>query len=173
MGDATDAVSELLAKQAITEVIYGYCRGLDRMDRDLALATWHAGGTADYGPIFRGTGAEFVDWVWQAHASFVAHSHQVTNILIEVDLGNDRARSESYVTVALRTAPLDGSVMDIVGRGRYVDRWSRRDGRWAIDHRRYIDDFQAVHPMAVTEVTDRSSATGVRGPEDASYDVLS
>ena len=41
------AVEELLAKQAIREVIYRYCRGLDRMDRALALSCWHPGGTAD------------------------------------------------------------------------------------------------------------------------------
>jgi hypothetical protein len=172
MGDRDTALDELLAKQAIAEVIYGYCRGLDRMDRDLALDTWHEDGTADYGPVFNGTGAGFVDWVWNAHTAFTAHSHQVTNILIHVDLGDNAAVSESYVTVALRTAPNEGSVIDIVGRGRYLDRWSHREGRWAIDHRQYVDDFQAVYPMAATEATDRSTSTGRRGPDDPSYGVL-
>jgi hypothetical protein len=165
-------VEELVAKQAITEVIYGYCRGLDRMDRNLALSTWHNDGTADYGPMFNGTGAGFIDWVWKAHEAFTAHSHQITNVLITVDLAKERAVSESYVTVALRTAPTDGSVIDIVGRGRYVDRWSRRDGRWAIDHRHFLDDFQAVHPMEATGATDRSASTGLRGPDDPSYEVM-
>ena len=172
MGDRDTALDGLLAKQAIVEVIYGYCRGLDRMDRDLALSTWHEGGTADYGPMFNGTGAGFVDWVWNAHTAFTAHSHQVTNILIHVEVADSRAVSESYVTVALRMAPDDGSLIDIVGRGRYLDRWSCRDGRWAIDHRRYVDDFQAVYPMAATEVTDSSASTGRRGPDDPSYEVL-
>ena len=43
----TDALRELSDKQAITEVIYRYCRGLDRMDADLVRAVWHPGGTAD------------------------------------------------------------------------------------------------------------------------------
>jgi hypothetical protein len=166
------AVAELVAKQAITEVIYGYCRGLDRMDRELARRTWHDDGTADYGPMFQGTGVEFVDWVWTAHEAFAAHSHQVTNVLIQVDVGAERAVSESYVTVALRLPPDDGNMADIVGRGRYLDRWSRRDGRWAVDHRQYVDDFQALYPVAVTEITDMAAATGRRGPEDPSYEVL-
>lgn len=166
------AFEALLAKQAITEVVYGYCRGLDRMDRELALSTWHDGGTADYGPMFNGTGTGFIDWVWKAHEAFTAHSHQITNVLIDVDLEHDRAVSESYVTVALRMPSHNGSVVDIVGRGRYVDRWSRRDGRWAIDHRHFVDDFQAVYPMAATDATDGSSATGRRGPDDPSYAVL-
>ena len=173
MGDSARLVDELLAKQAITEVLWGYCRGLDRMDRELALATWHEGGTADYGPIFQGTGAGFIDFAWQAHAALVAHSHQVTNILIEVDLANDRAGSESYVTVALRTPPHDGTVTDIVGRGRYVDRWSCRDGRWAIDHRQYVGDLQSAYTMPADDPIVASNSTGIRGPDDPSYEVLS
>ena len=172
MGDSNTGLEALLAKQAITEVIYGYCRGLDRMDRDLALSTWHEGGTADYGPIFNGTGADFVDWAWNAHTAFTAHSHQVTNILIRVDLANDRAVSESYVTVALRTPPTDGSLIDIVGRGRYVDRWSRRDDRWAIDHRQFVGDFQAAYAMPAEDAIGGSASTGRRGPDDPSYAIL-
>ena len=95
MNDA--AVQQLFDKQAISEVIYNYCRGLDRMDRDLASTIWHEGGTADYGAyMFQGTGAGFIDWVWLQHAGMDRHSHQISNILIEVD--GDGAVSESYVT---------------------------------------------------------------------------
>src|SRR5665213_3060327 len=98
------ALRELVAKQAITEAIYRYCRGLDRMDREVALSVWHPAGTADWGETyFQGTGAGFIDWVWEVHAGFERHSHQITNILIEVN--GDRAVSESYVTVALWQRP--------------------------------------------------------------------
>ena len=91
------------------------------------------------GSGFEGTGAGFLDWVWPVHETFERTSHQVTNILIEVD--GDRATSETYVTVCLR-----GAEADIVGRGRYHDTWSRRDGRWGVDVRRYRDDIQQVVP---------------------------
>ena len=129
----------LLAKQEITEVLYGYCRALDRFDRALADTVWHDGGTADYEGIFQGTGEGFLDWVWPVHEGCERTSHQVTNILIDVD--GDRATSETYVTACLRT-----KAADIVGRGRYLDTWSKRDGRWAIDHRRYVDDIQQIQP---------------------------
>src|SRR5439155_824312 len=131
-----DELEKLAAKQAITEVIYRYCRGLDRMDRALTLSVWHPGGTADYGEeMYVGTGEGFVDWVWQQHAHFDRHSHQITNVLIDVD--GDTAASEAYVTVALRATAPD-AIVDTVSRGRYLDRWSRRDGGGAIDHRRHI-----------------------------------
>jgi hypothetical protein len=138
------AVRELLAKQAITEVLHRYCHALDRFDRPMASAVWHAGGTADYAGIFEGTGEGFLDWVWPVHESMERTSHQVTNILVDVDLDAGTATSHTYVTVALRTAT-DG--VDIVDRGRYLDRWSRRDGVWAIDHRRYEGDIQRVHDV--------------------------
>lgn len=164
-----DAVGELLAKQAITEVLYSYCRGLDRMDRALADTVWHPGGTADYGPMFQGTGAEFLDWVWKTHENFTAHSHQITNILIRLEPDVQHALSETYLTVVLRTPVVDGTVSDLVDRARYVDRWSLRDGRWGIDHRRLIDDFQAIYTMAANAATDGSSATGRRDRTDPSY----
>lgn len=138
LDDLPSSVRELLAKQAITEALHSYCHGLDRFDRDLA-DIWHEGGTADYGDIFQGTGAGFLDWVWPVHETFEVTSHQVTNILTSVD--GDRATSETYVTVCLR-----GTDVDIVDRGRYSDTWSCRDGRWAVDARRFTGDIQQVVP---------------------------
>ena len=139
-------VAELAAKQAITEVIYRYCRALDRMDLAMAATIWHPGGTADYGlTMYQGSGAGFITWVWEQHGAMLAHSHQITNVLIEVD--GDRAASEAYVTAALRTESGPDEPIEIVSRGRYVDRWSRRDGRWAIDHRRFAEEFTTFMPV--------------------------
>ena len=133
------SLEALLAKQAITEQLHRYCHGLDRFDRAQA-DIWHDGGTASYAGIFEGTGAGFLDWVWPVHEGFEATSHQVTNILVELD-GLDRATRETYVTVCLRSA-----AADIVDRGRYLDTWSRRDGRWGIDARRFVGDIQQIVP---------------------------
>jgi hypothetical protein len=163
------SVEVLAAKQAITEVLYHYCRGLDRMDRAMALSVWHADGTADYGEIYSGTGHGFVDWVWLAHAAMATHSHQITNVLIDVYPDGDRAASEAYVTAAVRTNPQDGETIDFVARGRYLDRWSRRAGTWAIDHRQYVDDVTEVHHFPVAEVGDGSVSLGRRDENDPSY----
>ena len=172
MGDGIGALEELLAKQAITEVLHRYCRGLDRMDRSLADSVWHPGGTADYGPMFQGTGSEFLDWVWAAHQGFARHSHMVTNVLIEVDLGAGTAISESYVAVWLRSRPKDGAVADVINRGRYLDRWSRRGDTWAIDHRRYVDDLQLLPRGPATEFNDGTTATGRRDRSDPSFELF-
>lgn len=163
-------LTELEAKSAITEVIYRYCRALDRMDRALAATIWHPDGTADYGSaMYQGTGGGFITWVWEQHETMLAHSHQVANVLIVVD--GDHAESEAYVTATLRTEAGPDAPMEIVSRGRYVDRWSCRDGRWAIDHRRFVEDFTTF--TAVTGAPPGPLVTaGRRDGEDPSYGAL-
>ena len=95
-------------------------------------------------------------------------SHQITNVLIDVHDG-DHAVSEAYVTALVRTNPQDGKTTDFVARGRYLDRWSRRSGTWAIDHRQYVDDVTEVHEFSVAEVGDGSAPVGRRDQDDPSY----
>jgi hypothetical protein len=159
-------IEELIAKQEITEVIYAYCRAVDRLDLGLASTVWHSHGTATYEGAFDGMGAEFVAGMKKTHEErFVSHSHQVSNILIELD--GDRAASESYVTAALRTKPEEEHGERLV-RGRYIDTWSRRNGRWAIDHRLFVFDMaemRTIQPPYQTRELAR------RGDDDASYGV--
>jgi len=158
-------LQDLLAKQAITEQIYTYCRALDRMDRPAALAVWHDDGLADYGSIFKGTGAGFVDWVFEGHKRLASHSHQITNILIEV--GDGVAASESYVIASLRSD--DGAAAsETIVRGRYADRWSYRNGRWAIEERTYVHDFDAV----LSDVQSSIVGWGKRDESDPSHAVM-
>src|SRR5262249_59759219 len=125
---------------------------------------WHADGSADYRGMFSGSADALLDWMWKLHAHMETHSHQLTNLRIE--LAGDRAASESYVTVALRSKAGRSAARDILSRGRYVDRWSRRAGRWAIDHRIYLNDWTTS--LAVPS-EPLMPITGRRDAEDASY----
>ena len=162
-------VDELLAKQAIVEGLYRYCRSLDRMDRDLYDTVFERGAKLDYGQHFVGTADEFRDWVWKSHEMMQAHSHQITNALIEVDSDQGRATSEAYVTVCLRTKPdAKGQTADIVDRGRYLDRWTRgTDDSWRIASRRFVSDVQHVSDASASPPT-----TAVRDGSDPSFEIF-
>lgn len=160
------AIEEWRAKQAIAEVIYRYCRAVDRLDRDLAVACWHSEGTAEYRGMYEGPAAGLLDWIWRQHRQLIDHSHQVTNVLIEV--AGERAASEAYVTATLRSAAGE-RVVDRIYRGRYLDRWSRRRGAWAIDHRIFVADLG--HAIEVAPDLSGPGA-GRRDREDPSYEVL-
>lgn len=138
----TDKTQELADKQAITEQIYRYCRSVDRLDIPLGHSVFHEDATADYGPTgYKGSGRGAIDWICDAHLKLKAHSHQVTNVLIELD--GDRAGSEAYVMAALR-GEREGQPFQMQVWARYCDRWSRRDGSWRIDHRSTVIDFDSV-----------------------------
>ena len=153
-------------RQAITDVIYRYCRSMDRIDAELGYTLWHEDGTADYGvDVYQGTGRGFIDHVCAQHRQTLMHSHQVTNVIIELD--GDHAGSESCVMANLRIARGD-KLMQISVWSRYIDQWSRRNGRWAIDKRIAIIDFDEVR-----EVMPLSKASrGTRDRQDPSYTVL-
>ena len=46
---------------------------------------------ADLHGLFEGTGHGFIDWVWKAHEGMERHSHQITNVLIDVDVEAETA----------------------------------------------------------------------------------
>ena len=136
----SEELETLSAKQAITEVLYRYCHAVDRIDPELGSRIWHEDGLAHYEGIFEGTGADCMASIFEQHKKCDATSHQLTNMLIEVD--DDRATSESYVTACVRAGDID-----VVVRGRYMDAWSRRAGEWRIDDRRYRHDVMQIIPV--------------------------
>jgi hypothetical protein len=151
------------ATQAITKVILRYCRAMDRIDAQLGYTVWHEDGTADFGEAFKGSGRGFIDWVCVLHRTFDNHFHQVGNILLDVD--GERATSETYVTVSL-LATKDAQKLLTTSYARYVDRWSCRGGRWAIDHRQFLLDFYCTRPV------DAQPGSGRRDATDLSYAIL-
>ena len=157
--------AELADRAAITDLIHRYARAVDRLDVPLGQSVWHADGTADYGDYYRGSGAGVIERICRDHAGLQCHQHQIGNVLIRLD--GDRAGSEAYVTATLRMAAGDG-VRQMQVWSRYADTWSRRDGRWGIDHRvaiREFDEVRLVTPM-------QPAATGTRDRGDPSYGVL-
>jgi hypothetical protein len=160
------ATRALADRQTITELIYRYCRAMDRVDAELGYTIWHDGAVADYGEgIYQGSGRGFIDYVCEQHRQLLVHSHQVSNIIIDLD--GDRAGSEAYVTATLRR--MAGSQLKQISVwGRYVDQWSRRDGRWGIDKRVAIIDFDEIRDVVALSPCDR----GRRDRSDPSYAVL-
>lgn len=157
--------SEAVDRLAITDLIYRYCRAVDRIDEPLGYSVWHDDGTADYGDFYVGPGRGVIDLICKQHRGTLMHSHQITNIIITLD--GDRAGSESYCFANLRIER-EGRIMQMSVWTRYIDRWSKRDGRWGIDHRIALRDFDEVR-----EVTPMSASyQGSRDRDDPSYAVL-
>jgi hypothetical protein len=161
-----ETLKELADRQAIADLVYRYCRAVDRLDIPLGHSIWHADGVADYGAdVYQGDGRGVIDHICAQHRHALQHSHQVSNLIIELD--GERAGSEAYVTATLRVRR-DGRLRQITVWGRYVDRWSKRDGRWGLDRRISIRDFDEVRE--VTALAEHE--VGRRDRDDPSYGVL-
>lgn len=156
----------LADRQEITDLIYRYCRSMDRIDASLGYTIWHHDALADYGAdIYQGSGRGFIDHVCAVHRQTLAHSHQIANIIIQLDV--DRAASESYVTATLRLMK-GGKLLQITAWSRYIDQWSRREGRWGIDKRIAVLDFDEIREVTAIGKSGRGS----RDRDDPSYAVL-
>lgn len=130
--------------QEIEKLLHRYCRSMDRLDHELGYSVWDGDGSADYGDIFKGTGRAFIDYACEFHSGLVSTSHRISNISVNVT--GERAGSETYVIVDL-LEQADGRYTLRTGRGRYLDEWIKRDGRWGIAHRRFIFEFLTEQVM--------------------------
>jgi hypothetical protein len=141
-----DGVELLLAERAIRAVVLRYCRGVDRMDRDLVRSCYHADATDSHGS-FDGGVDEFIDWVWRVLGRYSMTMHLIGNVLVEIDgTDDDRATCESYGVAFHRTD--DGNGPGNLTTGfRYVDRFAKRPptlgapAEWRIERRSAVTEW--------------------------------
>ncbi|RVU05699.1 nuclear transport factor 2 family protein [Novosphingobium umbonatum] len=161
----TEAGLRLLAdRDQIRNILALHSRGVDRADATMLGAAYHDDATVHYG-FFVGTAADLVAFLARAQKSAKPSLHRTANIDIRV--AGDRAASESYVIARVG----DGDQERIV-LGRYLDRFSRRDGQWRLDHRYYVMDGntnEAAAPEAGDPPSghDHFAPVGAKGAADA------
>jgi hypothetical protein len=160
-----DPMQTLLAERDIRQQIYNYSRGIDRQDRALFEQVFHTDATVD-GTEFKGTAADWIKGAFSPSPPNHTTSHQMANILIKVD--GDRASSETYFTAWLHTEPDGNSATTQVVRGRYADRWAKRNGRWALSHRTIIRDIRTT----LNHTGPNGGKNTRRDQTDPSYKIL-
>lgn len=133
------------SREAIRARLLAYCRGIDRRDTDLVLATFWPDSQVEYG-IFNGGGEEFARSIcgWLGDSGCDRTSHQLGNISIAVT--GDSAISESYLTAYHRIRGEGGVLFDCIIGARYHDRFERREGMWRISFRRLVYDWFRTFP---------------------------
>jgi hypothetical protein len=162
-----NAWTELLEKRAITEQLYVYCRAIDRMDKELLRGVFAAELVAQYSPDHVARGVDqLIDWLWSHHLAFHGHSHQLANVLIELD--HDRAVSEAYLHARLMRRLGGGRLELYTVMGRHLDRWQKREGVWRIAHRRFLTDFFEIRETA--DLLPEGASFAVRDPDDIRRD---
>jgi ketosteroid isomerase-like protein len=181
---AADYTPERLADRAqITDVMYRWCRAIDRLDADAIRSVFHPDAIDNHGPFVGGVDA-LIAWLVGRHRTIPFSMHLVSNLLIEFATA-DSALVETYIFATLRYSPEGkaalavftggaagpaGSTTDALSWARYIDRFERRGGEWRIARRTVAFDSTAMldagpNPAAV----DPSWAIGRRDQDDPIY----
>ncbi len=139
-------LQRVIDQQEIRDVVYRYCRGIDRREYDLVRSCYHPDAIDDHGN-FRGSVDAFLTHAQQSLAHFERTMHLIGNVLVE-PLGAE-ARCESYAVAyhrlcATRTKPERDFVVGL----RYVDDFERRDGTWRIASRVCAFEWSRIDPVA-------------------------
>ena len=165
-----DLLGDLLDRAAIREVLVRYCRAADRCDEELLRSCYHQDALDRHGR-FCGPAGDFASWVIEVQrTSSVTTQHAVSNVVIELD--GPVAWVESAFTATHVRPPGDGFGEPFLDTfwGRYVDRFEKRDGVWAIASREVVHDWserRACGPLMPHAGTYRA---GRRDRDDASYE---
>jgi hypothetical protein len=121
----------------IQQVLYRYCRGVDRGDEAMIASVYHPDGVDQHGP-WKGLGRDFAPLaVRHMDLAGAAGQHHITNVLI--DVRGDVADVESYY-IALQPEITPEGPTHSLTCGRYLDRFEKRGGRWLIAERRVVMD---------------------------------
>src|SRR5262249_36394106 len=125
-----------LDRLEILDCIHRYCRAIDRLDRELLLSVYHEGATDDHGK-WVSTPELFARRVFDPlRSAFSPTQHIVPNHVCEIE--GDVAHAETYWSTTSRSR--EGGDLPLSG-GRYIDRFEKREGRWAIMARLVVIDW--------------------------------
>jgi len=160
-------VREAKDRQEIADCVLRYTRGVDRHDKAMMQSAYHPDAWDEHG-VAAGDPEQFCDWAIGWHHEYqTRHQHIVTNQTIDLD--GDQAHAETYYIFwgENREGP------PTLAFGRYVDRFEKRDGRWAIAHRvcvnEYAGAFTAVDMPAEYRSAMLSTGPNRRDKGDVSY----
>ncbi len=143
-------LDEIAVRLEIADVLYRYCRGVDRGDIALLKSVYHPDAHDNHGS-FKGNGYDFADYLVPSmdrppHVG----QHHITNMLIERH--GEQADVESYFIAYHPDIDADNRPVIVRVGGRYLDRFERRHGAWKIARRDVVIDWtETPSPVAQWE----------------------
>jgi len=162
-------LDRLLAEADIRDAMARYARGADRNDLALLRTAYHADATDSHG-YYVGDLDGFERWFSDRHAEVTQSMHFLGNCLIEFD-GDDRADVETYCQAFQRLRDPDepGMLQDLRVLCRYLDRFERRAGRWAIAAREVVYETQETGQVADSDPFPSGFAVQSHSTSDPVY----
>lgn len=164
-----DQIRELVNREAIRDCLYRYCRGIDRADEAALRSAYWPDGTDQHGP-YNGSASGFVDWALKGLRHAERNIHQIHNILIEFK--PDGAQVESYFSAFQRQPDVNGDMIELDMKGRYLDWFVERAGEWRVLDRIVVFDWVVSSPAPQDNEEKRFgrlTPIGQKHPNDPIY----
>lgn len=164
-------IEQLLAREAIRDCLYRYCRGIDRVDEASLRSAYWPDGTDNHGP-YKGSASGFIDWAMKTLPHIERGIHQIHNVLIEFREGG--AAVESYFSAYQRQPGPDGRLQQLDMKGRYVDWFVERGNEWRIQNRVVVFDWVEDMPLPEGSEAERfgsKTPIGRSFPDDPIYKI--
>jgi ketosteroid isomerase-like protein len=168
MARLTQIVAELADREAIRDCLYRYARGVDRIDADMVRSAYWPD-AIDTHLDFTGDVEAFIAWAFPIMRAMDQTMHMIGNVLMTIR--GPTADVESYFHGYHRVT-IDGRKADMIGSGRYIDRFERRGDEWRIAERLVLTDWFRQYPDSADwdrGLLGQRIDLGGRCPDDASY----
>jgi len=159
------ALQELIAKEAIRELVLLYSRSIDRKDVALLRTLYTKDATDTHGNSYDGPAEGYCTFIEDSLPHLLYSGHHICNHLISVH--GDEGEGEAYAVCYHIFSDGKGGWVEDLLCARYIDRYRREDGRWLFAKRVVTYDYNSRRPASV------SAGPIPDGAGDPSYAVLS
>jgi ketosteroid isomerase-like protein len=167
----TRIMSELADREAIRECLYRYARGVDRLDADMVRSAYWPD-ALDTHLEFKGNAEQFIAWAFPIMRTMDQTMHMIGNVLIT--LRGTTADVESYF-YGYHRITIEEVKQDVIGAGRYLDRFEKRGDEWRVSERMVMTDWFRHYPDSAdwtAGLLGQRVDMGARHPDDPSYRLL-
>jgi hypothetical protein len=162
--------AEAADRQAITDCMYLYSRGIDRGDAGLLREVFWSDAKI-VGEFYSGEVGPFIQFsVEHGLKNWDRMMHIISNSIIRIE--GDRAVAESYF-YGYHVGKAGATSGDLIISGRYLDRFERRDDEWRIGEKTILFEWYREYPDNGGDkpgpMNTRVTLKGEPAPNDRSY----
>lgn len=162
---STDALQQVLDKEAIRDLVLLYSRAIDRKDVALLRDLYTEDATDTHGDSFDGPADAYCEFIEQALPYMTYSGHHVCNHLISIkgDEGNGEVYAAAWHVIPDQENP--GQQVEDFMCVRYIDNYRRcDDGKWRFSRRVVTYDMATKRPF-------NGGGLMALGEKDPSYEV--
>lgn len=168
MSSANIPIQETIDCEAIRNCLHHLSRAVDRRDFDLLARCYWPDAGEEHSAV-NGAIADFLSWLDVRTLDMDRTMFSLSQIIIDLD--GDGANVETYFNGYRKRPKPTGGWFDESVSGRYVDRMTKRQGEWWIQHRIVVFKWFRQLPDSVDFAGSPfgDAKRGARKPDDPIY----